>query len=140
MCDERHLPEYQAKAEALRKLGVGQIIVVLQKPDDVVAKWADSLGIGGGREKATSNCGIRAVADSSGSFTRLLGVEFIPRPEGAGEPCHHRYTALVEDGILLKLHVEESAAAFTPGTCGVAKMVDTINTLVADAAPKATKK
>ena len=57
---------------------------------------------------SSSTPAVGAVADA-GDFARLLGVD---APPGAPTPTH-RWSALVEDGILLKLHVEEAPGSVT---------------------------
>lgn len=51
-------------------------------------------------------CGISAVADSQGTFTRMLGLDI--NPPGEGTPHSQRYMGLVQDGILTRICVEKS--------------------------------
>jgi hypothetical protein len=89
------------QAAALRKSGVDSVICVAHGDPVEVFSWAASAG-------ADGSAGVSALADRDGSFARMLGVEAPP-----GAPyATHRYAALVEDGILLKLKVDD-----TPGEC-----------------------
>lgn len=45
---------------------------------------------------------MEVLADKNGGLMRLLGVE-IGTPDSTTEPRCHRFAAIVEDGILLKL-------------------------------------
>ena len=45
---------------------------------------------------------VEVLADKNGGLMRLLGVE-IGTPDSTTEPRCHRFAAIVEDGILLKL-------------------------------------
>jgi len=53
------------------------------------------------------NCGdnIMMLADGSGDFTRAIGLELDARRAGLGMRSQ-RYSMLVEDGVVKKLHVE----------------------------------
>ena len=100
----RHSPSLLAfffQASALRKAGVDAVICVAHGDPVEVFSWAASAG-------ADGSAGVSALADRDGSFARMLGVEAPP-----GAPyATHRYAALVEDGILLKLKVDDK-----PGDC-----------------------
>jgi hypothetical protein len=97
-----HIHTYTHKqAAALQKAGVDAIVCVAHGDPVEVFSWAAAAG-------ADGSCGVSALADRDGSFARMLGVE---APPGAPYSTH-RYAALVEDGILLKLKVDDK-----PGEC-----------------------
>ena len=98
VCTATHAPAYIAAAPALRAVGVDDILIVAPGDPATVEAWATTVGA-----SASSSSPVGAVADA-GDFARLLGVD---APPGAPTPTH-RWSALVEDGILLKLHVEEA--------------------------------
>ena len=87
-----HHRPLHSQAGALKKAGVDRIICVGSGDPEAVLAWATSLG-------ADGSTGVAALADRDGAFARMLGVE---APAGAPYATH-RYAALVEDGILLKL-------------------------------------
>lgn len=96
VCTETHAPGFKAAAATLAAAGVDRVLVVAKGDAAAVQSWAATVG-------------VEAVADERGDFARLLGVD---APPGSPTPTH-RYSALVEDGILLKLHVEEAPAKVT---------------------------
>lgn len=103
VCTEKHAPGFVAAAPALAAAGVDRVLVVAPGDPVTVHAWAASvLGKGGPTP-------VTAMADKAGDFARLLGVD---APAGSPTPTH-RWSALVEDGILLRLHVEESPASVT---------------------------
>jgi peroxiredoxin len=48
-----------------------------------------------------TSAGLHALADESGAFTRMLGLEI--NPPASGAPFSQRYMGLVQDGILTRL-------------------------------------
>ena len=115
VCTATHAPAFVAAAPALRAAGVDDILIVAPGQPAIVEAWATKLG---GGASTSSSSPVGAVADA-GDFARLLGVD---APPGAPTPTH-RWSALVEDGILLKLHVEEA-----PGTVGVTSAEEMVKT------------
>lgn len=75
------------------------MIVVLQETPEGARAWAQRVGA----DPATTE----VVADSRGTFTRMLGVEI-----AEGPAKNHRYTAIVDGGVLLRMVVEESPKDF----------------------------
>lgn len=98
VCSEQHLPSYEKVADELKVLGVHKVYAVAVAKPDAAKEWAAKTMPGGK---------IEALADPSCGFTRMLGVEF-------GDPKSpaksQRYSALIDDGILLRLRVEKSPA------------------------------
>jgi peroxiredoxin len=103
VCTEKHAPGFVAAAPALAAAGVDRVLVVAPGDPVTVQAWAASVL---GKAGPTP---VTAMADKAGDFARLLGVD---APAGSPTPTH-RWSALVEDGILLRLHVEESPASVT---------------------------
>ena len=101
VCTKTHVPGYIASLAALRAAGVDRVLVVEPGDPTTVQAWAAKLGV-------SDDAGAGAAADS-GDFARLLGVD---APPGSPVPAH-RYSALIEDGILLRLHVEEKPGEVT---------------------------
>lgn len=111
VCTQTHVPGYLAALPALKKAGVDRVLVVAPGEPTTVLAWAAKLGV-------AADAATAAAADA-GDFARLLGVD---APPGASVPAH-RYSALVEDGILLRLHVEEKPGEVTKS--GAEAMVKT---------------
>lgn len=101
VCTKTHVPGYLAALPALKSAGVDRVLVVAPGDPTIVQAWAAKLGV--------SADDASAAAADSGDFARLLGVD---APSGSRVPTH-RYSALVEDGILLRLHVEEKPGEVT---------------------------
>ncbi|KAK9808446.1 hypothetical protein WJX73_006661 [Symbiochloris irregularis] len=97
VCTDTHAPGYIKQADRLKELGVAKIFAVAVAPPNKVQDWAETCGM--------DNDKVCAVSDKTGAFARLLGVE-INRPEES-PPYVWRYAALVEQGILAKLKVED---------------------------------
>lgn len=97
VCAECHVPNYVDYAQQLRDVGVDDIICVAVAPAEKAEAWGKKIDL--------KDSKIRMLGDTNGGFARLLGVD-LNLPEDKG-PHSQRYAALVEDGILLKLKVEE---------------------------------
>jgi peroxiredoxin len=97
VCTQTHLPGYVKQLDALRKLGVGQVVCVAVGDAAAAAEWGAKAGAGGG---------VAVAADTNGALTRFLGMEQ-GAPDAAGARSL-RYAAVVEDGVLLKLRVEKA--------------------------------
>lgn len=121
VCSETHVPGYLKQADRLKELGVRQVFAVAVASPAKVQAWADNCGL----EKKGKIC---PLSDKTGAFARLLGVEINPPDEAA--PHCHRYAALVENGILVKLRVENDNASV--GSSSAESMVE----LLEDAAAK----
>ena len=93
VCSEQHVPGYLKEWEALRKLGVSQILCVAVDEPAAAAAWGESVGADGTK--------VAVAADTNAALTRMLGVE-LGDPAGPG-PRSLRYSAVLDDGILLKL-------------------------------------
>lgn len=98
VCSEQHLPGFVAAAGELAASGVQlPVLSVSQGEPEAVSSWAEGLGLDPGT--------VLQVVDRGGRLTRFLGME---HPEAganvaAGGPAMLRWTALVEDGVLLRL-------------------------------------
>ncbi|GIL53164.1 hypothetical protein Vafri_8847 [Volvox africanus] len=101
VCVEQHIPGYIAQADKLGSMGVDKVLCVTVEDPAKVAELATKLGASGGSR-------VELLADRNCGLVRLLGLE-IGTVESAGPKCH-RYAAVVEDGVLLKLRVESAPA------------------------------
>ncbi|WIA36977.1 hypothetical protein OEZ86_008214 [Tetradesmus obliquus] len=100
ICTEQHVPGYAQSAAELKAAGIDKVVAVTVAPPQEVEAWAAQHGF----DKADM---VQVLSDRSGAFTRLLGLE---QPAGPGGPPCQRFAAVVDNGILLRLKVEQSPA------------------------------
>eukprot|EP00775_Hariotina_reticulata_P003874 gene3874-4129_t len=98
ICTEQHVPGYAQAAAELKAAGVDQVVAVTVGDPAQVQQWAAANGF----DKAQT---LKVLTDRNQSFSRLLGLEL--GPEG---PLCQRYAAVIDNGILLRLKVEQSPA------------------------------
>jgi peroxiredoxin len=108
VCTERHLPAYRAAAEELKKAGVKKVVCVTVADPRVVSEWAAANGFGPGT--GCPGMELQVLADKTGAFVRMLGVEAPAGAAAQGHPPCLRYAAVVDDGVLLRIAVEKGAA------------------------------
>jgi len=96
-CSARHLPGYLEQAGALKSKGVDAIACVSVNDVFVMNAWGKSQDAG---DK------VIMLADGNGDFTRKLGLEMDASKFGMGARSQ-RYSMLVNDGVVEKLHVEQ---------------------------------
>jgi peroxiredoxin len=97
-CSDHHLPGFVLRAEDLHAKGVDQIACVSVNDAFVMKAWGEANEVG---EKVT------LVADGSAAFTKALGLEVDLTGGGLGIRSK-RYAAILEDGVVTDLAVEES--------------------------------
>jgi peroxiredoxin len=96
-CSEQHLPGYITNAEAIRAKGVDSILCVSVNDAFVMGAWGKERGAGDA---------VTMIADGNGDFSKALGLDFDGSGIGFGVRSQ-RYAAIVEDGVVTKLAVEE---------------------------------
>jgi peroxiredoxin len=96
-CSNQHLPGYIDRAAEIRGRGVDEIICVSVNDAFVMKAWGEDRGSGDA---------VRMIADGNGELARALGLDFDGSGIGFGLRSQ-RYAAIVEDGIVTKLAVEE---------------------------------
>lgn len=97
-CSEQHLPGFLESHDQLKAKGVDEIWCVAVNDPFVMGAW--------GREQNV-NDRVRMLADGSGAWTKTLGMEFDLTHRGLGVRSK-RYSALIKDGRVESLHVDES--------------------------------
>jgi peroxiredoxin len=95
-CSAQHVPGYLKQYDALIAKGVDEIWCVSVNDAFVMGAWGRDQQCGGK---------IRMMADGSGDFTKLLGLELDLSARGMGVRSK-RYAMLVEDGVVRSLDVE----------------------------------
>ncbi len=96
-CSEQHLPGYLALNEQLKEKGIDEIWCVAVNDGFVMGAWGRDQDVQGR---------IRMLADGSGQWTRALGLELDLTERGLGLRSQ-RYSALIDDGVVRQLNVEE---------------------------------
>ncbi|GAB4295676.1 MAG: peroxiredoxin [Roseovarius sp.] len=104
-CHSAHVPSFIRTRDQLAAKGVDEIVCVSVNDPFVMKSWGEATG--------ATEAGITMLADPQAEFTRALGMTFSAPPAGLVDRSR-RYAMLVEDGVVTRLHVEES-----PGTCEV---------------------
>lgn len=102
-CSVNHLPGYLNAHDAILAKGVDQIVVVSVNDVHVMGAW----------ESATNGEGkILYLADGSGDFAKATGLDIDLSAVGLGLRSK-RYSAIVEDGVVKTLNIEENPGVAT---------------------------
>jgi peroxiredoxin len=96
-CSARHLPGYKEHAAEFKAKGVDAIVCISVNDVFVMGAWAKDQGIADE---------VTLLADGNGDFTRAIGLEFDGSKFGMGRRSQ-RYSALIKDGVVASLNVEE---------------------------------
>jgi peroxiredoxin len=97
-CSDFHLPGFVIQAEELQAKGVDRIVCVAVNDVFVMKAWGEARDVG---EKVT------LVADGSAVFTKALGLDIDLTGGGLGIRSK-RYAAILQDGVVTDLAVEET--------------------------------
>jgi peroxiredoxin len=101
-CSARHLPSFVEKGDELKAKGVDEIACTAVNDAFVLAAW----------QQANDAQGVTMIADGNGEFAEALGLSADFNKFGMGKRGQ-RWSALVDDGVVRQLNVEE------PGGYGV---------------------
>jgi len=96
-CSDKHVPNYLQNIDKLEEAGVKKVVCLAVAEPEEVSEWADKVGLTGSK--------IEVWADTKGAWTRMLGLD--ENQFDAPGPRSQRYSALIDNGVLLKLLVEE---------------------------------
>jgi peroxiredoxin len=97
-CHKNHLPGFLAEEAAFKSKGVAAIAMTSVNDHFVLDAWSKATG---------SDGHIAFLADGGGEFARAAGLEFDASMGGLGLRSR-RYAALVEDGVVKILNIEDS--------------------------------
>jgi peroxiredoxin len=97
-CSDHHLPGFVIRAEDLEAKGVDKIFCVSVNDAFVMGAWGQANEVDGK---------VGMIADGSATFTKALGLEVDLTGGGLGVRSK-RYAAIIKDGILTHLAVEET--------------------------------
>ena len=101
-CSARHLPSFVEKAGELKAKGIDEIACTAVNDAFVLSAW----------QKASDADDVTMIADGNGQFAQALGLTMDGSKFGMGTRGQ-RWSAVVEDGVVTQLNVEE------PGGYGV---------------------
>ena len=96
-CSQTHLPSFVRNHDAIRELGFDTVACVSTNDAWVLGAWAAQHG-------ATDR--VLMLSDGNLEFTRAAGMELDATVVGEGMRSQ-RYAAVVEDGVVTDLRVEE---------------------------------
>lgn len=97
VCSDHHLPGFVELANHLKSRGVDVVAGTAVNDIEVLRAWFKQQEVG---DK------IVPLADGNGDFARAMGLELDSRAFGMGIRSQ-RYAAVVEDGILKALHIDQ---------------------------------
>lgn len=104
-CTNAHMPSFVRSADKFRDKGVDRILCLTVNDPFVADAWA--------KETGAKDAGIEVLADADGSVIRAMGLDF-DAPAVGLIGRSKRFSALVRDGVVEVLNVEENA-----GQCSV---------------------
>jgi glutaredoxin/glutathione-dependent peroxiredoxin len=99
-CSARHLPGFVEKADGLKAKGVDEIACTAVNDAFVLQAWAEQAGASGK---------VTMLADGNGEFAQAIGLTMDGSKFGMGTRGQ-RWSALVEDGVVKALNIEEPGA------------------------------
>lgn len=99
-CSDHHLPGFVVRADDIRAKGVDAIYCVSVNDAFVMGAWGKANEVEGK---------VGMIADGSAVFTKAMGLEVDLTGGGLGVRSK-RYAAVIKDGILTHLAVEDTLA------------------------------
>jgi peroxiredoxin len=106
-CSKAHLPSFVKGADQLAGKGVDKVVCVAINDAWVMDAWAESQGAKGK---------ITMLADGNGTFADAMGLSFDGSGFGLGKRSL-RYAAVIEDGVISKLDIEDSPSSISVSSC-----------------------
>lgn len=97
-CSDHHLPGFVLRAEDLGAKGVDTIACMSVNDAFVMGAWGEDQNVGES---------VVLIADGSAVFAKALGLEFDLSGGGLGIRSR-RFAAIIEDGVVKDLAVEEA--------------------------------
>jgi len=103
-CTNMHMPSFVKNTDAIKAKGVKDIVVTSTNDVFVLKEWLKATGAEGK---------VDALSDGNAQFAKAIGMDFDGSGRGLGTRTK-RYSALVEDGVVKTLNIEDQ-----PGQCTV---------------------
>jgi glutaredoxin/glutathione-dependent peroxiredoxin len=100
-CHLKHLPGFIENVDDFKKKGIDKVVCIAVNDPFVLAAWEEKSG---GKGK------VLFLSDGNAEFTKKIGMDFDGSGFGLGTRSK-RYAALVDNGVVKVLDVEESPAA-----------------------------
>lgn len=97
-CNDYHLPGFVVRADDLAAKGVDKIVCVSVNDAFVMKAWGEANNVG---DK------VVMLADGSAAFTKAMGLDVDLTGGGLGVRSK-RYSAVIKDGVVTDLAVEET--------------------------------
>ena len=95
-CSTSHLPRYEELHDEFRAEGIDRIVCLAVNDAFVMYQW--------GKSRNAKN--VFLLPDGSGEFTRMMGMLVDKSNLGFGMRSW-RYSMLVEDGVIVKMFIED---------------------------------
>lgn len=102
-CHKNHLPGYVQQHDAIKAKGVDTIACVAVNDVFVLDAWSKASG---------ADDKVLMLSDGNGDFTKAAGLVLDGSGFGLGLRSQ-RFSAVVDDGVVSELHVEEKAGEVT---------------------------
>lgn len=103
VCSKEHVPDFIQNADKLIASGFSHLICIAPNDPFVLQAWARQLDPG---KK------LEFLSDGNLDFARALNLQTQSRALFMGY-CSERYLMIVEDGIIVRLRVEEDIISYT---------------------------
>lgn len=111
-CTAKHLPGFVEKADELRRKGIDRIVCTAVNDAFVMEAWGKDAGALGK---------VQMVADGSARLARAMGLELDLTDKGMGVR-NKRFAAVVDDGVVRSIHVDERGLDQTSADAILAKL------------------
>jgi peroxiredoxin len=105
-CHLKHLPGFIESADAFKTLGIDTVACVAVNDPFVLGAWEEKSG---GKGK------VLFLSDGNAEFTKAIGMDFDGSGVGLGTRSK-RYAALIEDGVVRALNIEDSPGVAVEST------------------------
>jgi peroxiredoxin len=102
-CHKQHLPGYVQQAGAIKAKGVDTIACLAVNDVFVLDAWAKTIGADGK---------VLMLADGNADYVKKLGLDIDLSKFGLGTRSK-RFSAIVDDGVVKQLNVEEVPSEVT---------------------------